>query len=99
MPADRVVAVSGRLILVSGIGSVIGPLLGTWIMASFGINGVLYFLAVTAAVLAVVAWSRSARVAPPPHEERPFDIVTPQASPLVHALRESPEPALDPAGR
>ena len=29
MPADRVVAVSGRLILVSGLGSVIGPLIGT----------------------------------------------------------------------
>ena len=98
MPADRVVAVSGRLILVSGIGSVIGPLLGTWVMAAFGINGVLYFLAVAAAVLALLAWSRSTRVAPPPHEERSFDIVTPQASPLVHALREPTEPALDPTG-
>ena len=29
MPADRVVAVSGRLILLSGLGSVLGPLLGT----------------------------------------------------------------------
>jgi MFS family permease len=28
MPADRVVAVSGRLILVSGLGSVLGPLIG-----------------------------------------------------------------------
>jgi MFS family permease len=98
MPADRVVAVSGRLILVSGLGSVIGPLLGTWIMAGFGINGVLYFLAVTAVVLAGLAWSRSARVAAPPHEERSFDIVTPQASALVHALHETPEPAIDPAG-
>jgi MFS family permease len=94
MPADRVVAVSGRLILVSGVGSVIGPLLGTWIMAGFGINGVLYFLAVTAAVLTMLAWSRSTRVAAPPHEARPFDIVTPQASPLAHALREPIEPSL-----
>ena len=86
MAGDRVVAVSGRLILVSGIGSVIGPLLGTWIMAGFGINGVLYFMAVTAAVLAMLAWSRSTRVAAPPHEERSFDILTPQASPLAHAL-------------
>jgi len=29
MPADRIIAVSGRLILVSGIGSVIGPIIGT----------------------------------------------------------------------
>jgi len=97
MPADRVVAVSGRLILVSGIGSVIGPLLGTWIMAGFGINGVLYLLAVTAAVLAMLAWSRSTRVAAPPHEARSFDILTPQASPLAHALREPTEASPDPA--
>jgi MFS family permease len=97
MAGDRVVAVSGRLILVSGIGSVIGPLLGTWIMAGFGINGVLYFMAVTAAVLAMLAWSRSTRVAAPPHEERSFDIVTPQASPLAHALRHPTEPSPDPA--
>ena len=42
MPADRVVAVSGRLILVSGLGSVIGPLVGTSLMARFDINGVFY---------------------------------------------------------
>jgi MFS family permease len=97
MAGDRVVAVSGRLILVSGIGSVIGPLLGTWIMAGFGINGVLYFMAVTAAVLAILAWSRSTRVAAPPHEERSFDIVTPQASPLAHALHGPTESSLHPA--
>ena len=32
MPADRVVAVSGRLILVSGVGSVLGPLIGASVM-------------------------------------------------------------------
>src|SRR5262245_25085577 len=89
MPADRIVAVSGQLILVSGIGSVIGPLIGTPLMRSFAINGVFYFLAVTALVLAALAWSRSTRVAPPPHEVRPFDILTPQASPLAHGSRDS----------
>ena len=34
MPADRVVAVSGRLILVSGLGSVLGPLIGASLMAA-----------------------------------------------------------------
>jgi len=90
MPADRIVAVSGKLILVSGVGSVAGPLIGTPLMRSFAINGVLYFLAVTALVLAALAWSRSTRVAPPPHEARPFDIVTPQTSPLAHDSRQSP---------
>ncbi len=45
MPADRVVAVSGRLILVSGIGSVIGPIVGASLMARFDIDGVFYFMA------------------------------------------------------
>jgi MFS family permease len=94
MPADRVVAVSGRLILVSGVGSVLGPLIGTRVMASFDIAGVLYFMAATALALALLAWSQSVREAPPPHEARPFDLVTPQASPLVHALRDEPS-ALD----
>ena len=35
MPADRVVAVSGRLILLSGLGSVVGPLIGSIMMAHF----------------------------------------------------------------
>ncbi len=42
MPADRIVAVSGQLILVSGLGSIIGPLIGTSAMAHFSIDGLLY---------------------------------------------------------
>src|SRR5271166_2106013 len=55
MPANRVVAVSGRLILVSGLASVLGPLIGTSIMARSGINGLFYFMAATAVLLAVFA--------------------------------------------
>jgi MFS family permease len=99
MPADRVVAVSGRLILMSGLGSVAGPLIGTRLMASFAIDGVLYLIAVTALTLAVITSLRSRRVAPPLHQERPFDVLTPQASPLGHDPRShededaSPVPA------
>jgi MFS family permease len=87
MPADLVVAVSARLILVSGLGSVLGPLIGTRLMASFDIDGVFYFMAVAALALALVAWLGSVRTAPPLHQERPFDILPPQASPLAHAGR------------
>src|SRR5262249_5335653 len=53
MPADRVVAVSGQLILVSGLGSVLGPLIGTSLMARFGIDGLFYFMAAVALFLSL----------------------------------------------
>jgi MFS family permease len=86
MPADRVVAVSGRLILVSGLGSVIGPLIGTSVMARFSIDGLLYFMAAAALFLALVAIARRLARAPPTHQGRTFEILTPQAAPLAHDL-------------
>ena len=50
MPADRVVAVSAWLILVSGLGSVAGPLIGASLMARLSIDAVFYFMAATAAL-------------------------------------------------
>jgi MFS family permease len=84
MPAHRVVAVSGRLILVSGLGSVLGPLVGTNVMSRFDINGVFYFMAAAALLLALLAAVRSLTTAPPPHLERPFQILAPQAASLAH---------------
>jgi MFS family permease len=84
MPADRVVAVSGRLILVSGIGSVLGPLIGASLMARFEIDGVFYFMAAAVLLLALVAGVGSLMTQPPMHRETPFEILTPQAGPLAH---------------
>ncbi len=84
MPADRVVAVSGRLVLVSGLGSVVGPLVGTSLMARFDINGVLYFMAAAAVLFALVATVWSMTTSPPLHLERPFAILAPQATALAH---------------
>ena len=64
MPADRVLAVSGRLILVSGLGSVVGPLVGTSLMTRFDINGVFYLMAAAAILLALMAAGRSMTTAP-----------------------------------
>ncbi|HKA61161.1 MAG TPA: MFS transporter [Methylomirabilota bacterium] len=89
MPADRVVSVSARLILVSGVGSVVGPLIGTRLMASYDIDGVFYFMAATALSLATVASWGSLGAVSPRHQARPFDILPPQATPLAHAPRES----------
>lgn len=84
MPADRVIAVSSRLILLSGFGSVLGPLIGTTLMARFDINGVLFLIAVAAALLALLAFWRSLVTEAPHHVERPFAVLAPQATAISH---------------
>ena len=84
MPADRVVAVSGQLILISGLGSVVGPLIGTSIMERAGINGLFYFMAAVAVLLAIMAVGWSLVFAAPKHLQRPFEILAPQAASLGH---------------
>jgi MFS family permease len=84
MPADHVVAVSSRLILLSGFGSVFGPLIGMNLMKRFEINGVLYMIAAAAFLLSVIAAAGRIRSASPAHLERTFRILAPQAAPLAH---------------
>ena len=66
-------AVSGRLILLSGLGSVVGPLIGASLMAHFTIDGVFYFMAAAALFLTFLAAGRS------------FTTLAPQAATLAHA--------------
>jgi MFS family permease len=92
MPADRVVAVSARLILLSGVGAVLGPIVGTSIMAHFQIDGVFYFMAAAALVLAVAAVADSAMTPSPKRLKPTFDILAPQAGPLAHDPMDSSIP-------
>ncbi|MDR6828929.1 MFS family permease [Bosea sp. BE271] len=87
MPADRVVAVSGRLILVSGFGSALGPLVGAGIMARFDIDGLLYFMAAIALALAAFAGLRMRMREAPDKVERPFEVI----DPLNPAITQTPE--------
>ena len=89
MPADKVVAVSGQLILISGLGSVAGPLVGETLMVHLGINALFYFMAAVALILAVVAAGISGWTSSPMHAETPFRFLTPQAGPLAHCPQES----------
>ena len=92
MPADRAVAVSSRLILLSGLGSVLGPLIGTGLMQRFGIDGVLYLMAAVALLLALIAAGRRLTTASPPRLARPLEIMTPQAAIVARdALAFTPE--------
>ena len=59
MHGERIVPVSGRLILLFGLGSITGPLLGTGFVVGFGINGVLDLIATAALLLALFAAVRS----------------------------------------
>lgn len=86
MPADRVVAVSARLILISGLGSVAGPLIGSFVMGRFGIDAVFYFMSAIAVLLAVFAFATRYAAPPPERHARTFDILAPQATPLAHDL-------------
>lgn len=90
MPAEQIVAVSGRLILVNGIGSSLGSLIGSVIMRIYDIDGVFYFMAAIAMVLAIAASYRYARVKEAPHVPRPFDVLSPQAASLSHSYKKQP---------
>jgi len=83
MPADNVVAVSGRLLLASGCGSVAGPLLGSSLVQYYSISGVLYMMAGAGLTLALISMTRVFTIAAPERQERPFDILAPQAAPLA----------------
>jgi MFS family permease len=84
MPGDRVVAVSGRLILVSGVGSVLGPLIGASLMARFQIDGVFFFMGATVLLLVLVAGVGSLMTPASSQRDPPFEILTPQAGALAH---------------
>ncbi|MCC7079822.1 MAG: MFS transporter [Burkholderiales bacterium] len=88
MASARTVSISGRLILISGIGSAIGPVAGSWIMLRLDINGLLYFMSSAAALLGVVALSRAFTRPEAEHAMRPFTVVAPQA---VHVAPPSTE--------
>ncbi|MBC9205361.1 MFS transporter [Roseomonas aerophila] len=81
--SDRVVLVSSRMILISGIGSACGPVSASWIMGHLDIDGVLYVMAGATLLLAVLAFLRAFTRAEAAHEARPFTVVAPQSIQLA----------------
>jgi MFS family permease len=92
MPAERAVSVSGRLILVSGIGSALGPLLGAATMSAFGIRGLFHYMAAVAALFALFALARALGVRAPRFKQRRPFLLLPAifAHDLAHASQERP---------
>src|SRR5262249_34837718 len=84
LPTDQILAVSSRLILMSGLASVLGPFVGMTIIRRLDIDGALYLLAAAAGLLAVIAAAASLTSASPSRLKRPFEILTPEAAFLAH---------------
>jgi hypothetical protein len=76
--------VSGRLILLSGLGSVLGPLVGMSLMERWDIDSVVFMMAAAALLIALVAAGRSLTTSAPKRLERPFELLAPQAASLAH---------------
>ena len=87
IPAERAIAVSGQMILISGIGSAAGPLLASEFMSYLGIRGLFYFMATVTALFAIFALARGYSVhLPSVKHRRPFIVLQPIfALNLAHA--------------
>lgn len=95
MQPDKAVATSGQLILINGIASFLGPLLGTAVMGRTGMAGVFVFMAaMAAAFIALTVW-RVRRVEPPEHRERPFIVLSEQMSQSIAHVSDETLPEDD----
>jgi MFS family permease len=83
MAQEGAVSISGRLILMSGIGSTLGPLTGAWIMGYLDLHGVLYFMAGVAVLLGTAATMKGLSRPSAPAVGAPFTVVAPQALHVV----------------
>ena len=89
MRAEAIVGVSGRMLLVHGIASSLGPALGAVIMEELYLDGLLYFMAAVSMLLVFTSLYRRARVTESEHQPRPFGVLAPQAAHLGHSYRAS----------
>ncbi|MBF0370045.1 MAG: MFS transporter [Magnetococcales bacterium] len=96
---DQMVSAGSALILTSGIGSVLGPILVSLTMTSTGPQGFFWYLAGVHGVVGLIALGRMAVKLPMPVEEqKEYQSIPPRATPMATVLaHESPEP--DKAGR
>jgi len=84
------VSVSGRLILISGIGSALGPLLGASAMSALGIRGLFFGMSAVAVLFALFALTRAAGVRQPAFKRRRPFLLLPAifSHDLAHAAKE-----------
>jgi len=89
LEAEDMVAASGGLMFVSGLGAIAGPLSIGWIMGQIGPGGFFLFLAGLMFVLATYAVYRmTRRVAIPIDKTGTYAAITPTASPVAMGLAQ-----------
>jgi MFS family permease len=87
LKADQMVAASGTLVLLFGIGAIGGPLAIGALMGAFGPHGFWGYLAAVHAVLGAFAMYRvTRRTAPPREEQGPFVAMPKDATPTAANL-------------
>ena len=89
LDADQLVGIVGILALSYGVGSMVGPLLTTWLMSIFGPYGFFTFVGFVCFLLAVYTlWRLRAREAPKEDEKVAFQTVVAEASIATEAVVE-----------
>lgn len=86
---ERVVSTSGTLILINGVSSFLGPIVGITIMGKAGIEGVYLYMSILAAVFIAITLWRMNRVKEPNRKGRSFVILDERmGQPLAHVASE-----------
>jgi MFS family permease len=80
VPPEHVVSTSGQLILINGIASFFGPIIGTAIMGHAGITGIFLIMATVAALFAGLSLWRAIHLDPVRTKDRTFKILNAQMS-------------------
>lgn len=89
LETSEMMAASGGLVMVLGVGSIIGPLIAGGVMEWLGPSGFFWWLAVAHAGLGLVALYRmSIRSALPVEDQSPYVPVPARASPIAEAATE-----------
>ncbi len=78
MNPDLVVEIGGRLILISGIASSLGPIVGNQAVLAFGTVGFIYVIAALSALLTTIIVVRCALVPAPTRHKQRFAILSDQ---------------------
>ncbi|WP_246105131.1 MFS transporter [Rhodoligotrophos appendicifer] len=84
LDADQILGASGKLVLIYGCGSVVGPVLVGGIMSALGAVGFPIYLAAVYALMGAFAIYRMSRRAAPPNRSD-FVLVNPRMTPVLPA--------------